>query len=86
MADSGFLRLLKQHIADVKKHRRDDQDRLKFRKYDNLCLRDQAKRLETLLFAATNDAAIDDIAHCFFPAITRNGFCSHIRKIISQRP
>ena len=29
----------------------------------NLCLRDQAKRLEKLLFAATNDAAIDGIAH-----------------------
>ena len=29
----------------------------------NLDLRDQAKRLEKLLFAATNDAAIDGIAH-----------------------
>ena len=46
-----------------RKHRRDDQDRSKFRKYENLCLRDQAKRLEKLLFAATNNAAIDGIAH-----------------------
>ena len=44
------------------KHRRDDQDRSKFHKYENVCLRNQAKRL----FAATNDAAIDGIAHCFF--------------------
>ena len=67
------------------KHHRDDQNRSKFRKYENLCLRDQAKSLEKLLFAPTNDAAIDGIAHCFFPAITRNGF-THIRKIISWRP
>ena len=52
------------------KHRLDDQDRSKFRKCENLCLRNQAKRLERLLFAATNAAAIDDIAHCFF-------FCYH---------
>ena len=48
------------------KHRREYQDRSKFCKYENLCIRDQAKRLEKLLFAATNDAAIDGIAHCFF--------------------
>ena len=30
---------------------------------ENLCLRDQAKRLEKILFAATNDAAMDGIAH-----------------------
>ena len=41
----------------------DDQDRLKFRKYENVCLRDQAKRLEKLLFTATNDGTIDGIAH-----------------------
>ena len=29
----------------------------------NLCLRDQAKHLEKLLFAATNDLAIDGIEH-----------------------
>ena len=44
------------------------------------------KCLEKLLFAATNDAAIDDIAHCFSSTITRNGFCSHLRKIISRQP
>ena len=48
------------------KHRQDDQDQSKFRKYENLCLRNQAKRLEKLLFPATNVAAIDDIAHFFF--------------------
>ena len=38
------------------------------------------KRLEKLLFAATNDATIDGIAHrC-------NGFCFHILKIVSWRP
>ena len=67
------------------KHRRDDQNWSKFRKYENLDIRNQAKRLEKLLFAATNDAAIDGIAHCFFPANTRHSFCSHIRKIISRR-
>ena len=58
---------------------------MKFGKYENLCLRNQAKRLEKLLFAAMNDDAIDGITH-FFPTITRNGFCSHLRKIISRRP
>ena len=48
------------------KHRQDDQDRLKFCKYENLCLWNQEKRLEKLLFPATNAAAIDGIAHCFF--------------------
>ena len=66
------------------KHRRDDQDGSKFRKCENLCLRDQTKRFEKVLFSATNDAAIDGIAHRFFyPAITRNDFCFHIRKMIS---
>ena len=28
----------------------------------------------------------DGSAHCFFsPTISRNGFCSHVRKIISRR-
>ena len=62
------------------KHRRNDQNRSKFCKYENLCLWDQAKHLEQLLCAATDDAAIDGIAHCFFPAITHNGFCFHIQK------
>ena len=56
-------RSLKRHVADVKNIVGDDQDRLKFHKYANLCLRNQAKRLEKLLFAATNDAVIDGIAH-----------------------
>ena len=73
------------------KHRRqlshgNDLDRSKFRKYENVCLRDQAKCLEKLLFAATNDTAMDCIVHCFFPTITRNGFFSHLRKIIFRRP
>ena len=62
-ADGSFRRSLKRHIADIKNIVGDDQDRSKFRKYANLCLRDQAKRLEKLLFAVTNDAAIDGIAH-----------------------
>ena len=57
------------------KHCRDDQDRSKFRKYKNLCLRDQAKRLEKLLFAAMNDATIDGIAHCFFS-------CYHLQRLL----
>ena len=61
--DGGFQRSLKRHVADVENLAGDDQDRSKFRKYENLCLRDQAKGLEKLLFAATNDAAIDGIAH-----------------------
>ena len=65
-ADGGFQRSRKRptsKTADVKNIVGDDQDRSKFRKYANLRLRDQAKRLEKLLFAATNDAAIDGIAH-----------------------
>ena len=67
------------------KHRRDDQDRSKFCKNENVCLQDRAKRLEKLVFAAMHRAAFDGIVHCFFSAITRNGFCSHLRKIISRR-
>ena len=68
------------------KHHRDDPDRSKFCKNENLCLWDHAKLLEKLLFAATNDAA--NWRHCalFFSVITRNCFCFHIRKIISWRP
>ena len=63
MADGGFRRSLKRHVADVENIAGDDQDRSKFHEYENLCLRDQAKRLEKLLFAATNDATIDGITH-----------------------
>ena len=62
-ADGDFRRSLTRHIADIKNIAGGDQDRSKFHKYENLCLRDQAKRLEKLIFAATNDAAIDGIAH-----------------------
>ena len=63
----------------MSKHRRDDQNRSKFRKYENVCLRDQAKRLEKLLFAVTNDTTIDALRTVYFSAITCNGFCFHIR-------
>ena len=66
VADGGFRRSLKRHVADVKNIARKDQNRSKFRKYENVCLWNQAKRLEKLLFAATNAAAIDSIEHCFF--------------------
>ena len=63
VAYGGFRRSLKRHVADVKNIAGDDRDRSKFRRYANLCLWDPAKRLEKLLFAATNDAAVDGIAH-----------------------
>ena len=85
-ADGGFRTSLKRHIADVKNIARKDQNRSKFLKYENLCLRNQAKRLEKFVFAATNNAAIDGIVHCFFPTITRKGSCSHLRKIIFRWP
>ena len=71
-----------------KHHRRrpsDDQGRSKFSNYKNLCLRDQAKPLEKHLFAVRSSLLR---RHCalFFPTITRNGFCSHLRKIISRQP
>ena len=72
-----------------RKHRRrrpsDDQDRSKFRNYQNVCLWDQAKRLEKQLFAVMTPLLW---WHCvlFFPIITRDGFCSHLRKIISRWP
>ena len=76
----GWWRLLE--IAQTarsrrQKHHRDDQDRSKFRKHENLCIRDQAKSLKKRLFAATNDAAIDSIAHCFF-------FCYHSQLLFSH--
>ena len=60
----GFLRSLRRHVTNVKNIAGDDQDRSKFCNYENLCLRDQAKRLKKLIFVAMNDAAIDGIAHC----------------------
>ena len=65
-ADGGFRRSLKRHIADIKNIARKDQNRSKFHKYKNLDLRNQAKCLKKIPFAAKNDAAIDGIAHCFF--------------------
>ena len=53
----------------------DDQDRSKFRNYENLCLWDQAKRLEKLLFAAMNAAAFDGIAHRLFS-------CYHSQRLL----
>ena len=85
----GFWRLLK--IAQTarnrrQKHHRDDKDLSKFCKYENLCLLNQAKLLEKLLFPATNAAANDGIAHWFFSCYHWPWFCFQIRKIISQRP
>ena len=53
----------KRHVANVKNIAGMTKDRSKCRKYENVFLRDQAKRLEKLLFAATNDTAIDGIPH-----------------------
>ena len=47
------------------KHRRRWPGSIEIHKYENLCLRDQAKRLKKFLFAATNDTTIDGIAHYF---------------------
>ena len=74
----GFWRLLK--IAQTAHnrhqiHRRDDQDRSKCRKCENLFLRNQTKCLEKVLFPAMNAAAIDGIAHCFF-------FCYHWQRLL----
>ena len=68
------------------KHRRDDQDRSKFRKYKNLFIRDQAKLHKKLLFAATTPPPLTALRTVFFPTITRNGFRSHLQKIISRWP
>ena len=46
-----------------RKHRRRWPGSIEIPHYENVCLRDQVKRLEKLLFAATNDATIDGIAH-----------------------
>ena len=86
MADGGFRRSLKRHVADVENIAGDDQNRSKFRKYENLCLRDQAKRLEKLLFLLRTMPRLTALHTVNFPAITRNGFCFHIRKIISRPP
>ena len=86
MADGGFRRSLKRHVADVENIADDDQDRSKFRKYENLCLRDQAKRLKKLLLLQRTTLRLTTLRTVNFPAIIRNGFCFHIRKIIYRRP
>ena len=60
-----------------------DQDWSKFRNDQNLCLQDQARPLEKHLFAA---AIMMPLCTVFFPTVTRNCFCSHLRKIISRWP
>ena len=60
----------------------DDQDRSKFHNYENLCLWDQEKPLVKHLFAVR---MLLLWWHCAL-LITRNGFCSHLWKIISRRP
>ena len=82
----GFLRSLKQHIADVINIAGDDQDRPNFRKYENVCLQDQEKRLKNFFLLLRTTARLTALRTIYFPAITRNGFCFHIRKIISRRP
>ena len=78
-----------QHVADVKKHRRqwpgNPKDRLKFCNYRNLCLRDHTKILKIHLLATWMP-----LSWCywamFFPANNPKGFCSHLWKLISRRP
>ena len=86
-ADGSFRRSLKRHVANVKNIVGDYQDRSKFRKYANLFLRDQAKRLEKLRFCCYERRR--DCRHCApftFLLSLVYGFCFHIRKIISRRP
>ena len=58
------------HRADVKNTARNYQDRSKFRKYENWCLRDQARCLEKLLFAAVMPSPLTALCTVFFPTIT----------------
>ena len=72
------------------KHRRwwpgNLKDRSKLCNYQHLFLQDQARPLEKHQCAAWT---LPLRCHCklfFFSTITRNSFCSHLRKIISRRP
>ena len=57
----------------------------KFRKYENLWLWDQAKRLKNVFLLLRTTPRLAALHTVYFPFITRNGFCVHIRKIISRR-
>ena len=88
-ADGGFQRSLKWHEADIKNIASDDQITLRInwnfaitKIYAYEIKQDLSKKICLLLWHHHYDA----IAHCFFPTITCNGFCSHLRKIISRRP
>ena len=59
---------------------------IKIRNYENVCLRDQAKTLKKNIFFAVRPPPLWWHCTLFFPTITRNGLCSHLRKIISWRP
>ena len=85
MTDGGFRRSLKRHIADVKNIVGNDQDRSKFSKYANLCLRDQASVSKNFFLLLRRSPRLMALRIIYFPTITRNGFCFHIRKIISRR-
>ena len=56
------------------------------RKSANLCLRNQAKRLEKLLLLLRTTPRLTALRTVYFPAITRNGFYFHMRKIIFRWP
>ena len=57
-----------------KKHRRDDPDRSKFRKYENLCLWDEAKRLEKLFLLLRTPLRLTALRTVFFLLSLATGF------------
>ena len=81
-----FLEIAQTARNRRQKHRRDDQDRLKFCKYENICLRDQTKRLKNFYLLLRTTPRLTALCTAYFPAIIHNGFCFHIRKMISRRP
>ena len=86
MADGGFRRSLKWHVTDVKNIAGwpGSIDIPQIRKFMPRRSRKTSQKTSFLLLWTT--PRFTALRTVFFPAITRNGICLHIRKIISWRP
>ena len=85
----GWWRL--PEIAQTARNRRqkhcwDDHDRSKFHKSKMYAYEIKLNVSKNFFLLLRTTPLLTALRTVFFPAITRNGFCFHIRKIISRQP
>ena len=82
-ADGSFQRSLKRHVVDVKIIAGDDQVTLRINwnsTMTEIYTYEIKQGFSKNIFLLFGHLHYDAIAQCFFPTITHNGFCSHLRK------